>query len=122
MTLRLRVSARAEADIVDILSWSQAQFGEAARRRYETLIATALLDISVEIERPGSTPRPELGDGVRSWHLMLSRDRATDADGRVQRPRHFLLYRVDGDRVVVGRVLHDAMELDRHLRAIGSWE
>jgi toxin ParE1/3/4 len=57
---------------------------------------------------------------VRSWHLRGSRYH-TDGDV-VRRPRHFLIYRVDNDIFVVGRVLHDAMELRRHVAANRSWQ
>ncbi|RWE18757.1 MAG: type II toxin-antitoxin system RelE/ParE family toxin, partial [Mesorhizobium sp.] len=35
--------------------------------------------------------------------------------GIVQRPRHLLLYWIGPSLIGVGRVLHDAMELERHL-------
>ena len=37
-----RVSHAAQADIISILAWSNEQFGEEARRRYEALIAAAI--------------------------------------------------------------------------------
>lgn len=112
---RYRLSAAAQADIVSILTWTHEHFGEAARLRYETLIATALREIAHHPTRPGSLERHELGGNVRSWHLGLSRNRARTGSGVVRRPRHFLIYRLDGEMVVVGRLLHDAMELTRHL-------
>jgi toxin ParE1/3/4 len=49
-------------------------------------------------------------------HLRHSRDRVKKSIGRVQRPRHFLLYRIRDDRSVeIGRVLHDGMDLRRQL-------
>ena len=111
----LRLSQAAEDDIIDILAWSQAQFGEAARRRYQRLIATALRDIASDPAGPGSVARPELGGGVRSRHLRSSREAARGLDGGVARPRHFVIYREVAGQIVVGRVLHDAMELARHL-------
>jgi toxin ParE1/3/4 len=110
-----RLSAAARADIVEILAWTHEQFGESARERYEALIVAALRDISVQPGRVGSVERPELGEGVRSWHLRLSREHARMATGIVRRPRHFLVYRTENDLVVIGRVLHDAMELARHM-------
>ncbi|MCC5872009.1 MAG: type II toxin-antitoxin system RelE/ParE family toxin [Gammaproteobacteria bacterium] len=116
-----RLSAAARGDIVDILARTHERFGDLAAKRYEILIITALRDIAAEPDRPGSRHRPELGQGVRSWHLVLSRDRARRESGMVRRPRHFLIYRVDDDRVDVGRVLHDAMELADHFEAEQSW-
>jgi toxin ParE1/3/4 len=116
---RYRISHAAASDIIDILTWSQQQFGEQARTRYEKLIATAIRDITANPTRPGSAQRPELGEGVRSWHLRGSR---TDTPGGVvRRPRHFLIYRVEGDILVIGRILHDAMELRRHIDTDTPW-
>ena len=43
------------------------------------------------------------------------------AAGVVRRPRHFLIYRFKPDLLVVGRLLHDAMELARHLDPETLW-
>ena len=119
---RYRLSHSAQSDILDILAWSQEQFGESARTRYEALIVAALRDIAMQPDRPGSIERPELGAGIRSWHLRLSRERARTETGVVRQPRHFLIYRPEPDLVVIGRVLHDAMELARHLNPETSWQ
>lgn len=112
----IRLSVSAEADIVSLLAWTESRFGHAARRRYEILLVTALRDIAAEPERVGSVARPELGASVRSYHLFHSRERARSGGEIVHRPRHFLLYRAANPDVIgIGRVLHDAMELERHL-------
>lgn len=115
-----RLTHAAQADIVSILAWSEEQFGEEARKRHEALIATAVRDAASRTDDVGHTSRPELGDGVFSWHLAQSRTRCPG--GRVRRPRHFLICRHDGDVLVVGRVLHDAMELRRHLDPQQPWK
>ena len=120
---RLRLSHAAETDIIDILAWSQSRFGETARRRYEHLIVVALSDVASDPFRPGSLARSELGEGVRSWHLRASRLRVAAPGTVVARPRHLIIYRQTGpDLVAVGRLLHDAMELRRHLQARDIWE
>ncbi len=115
---RYRLTHAAQADIVSILAWSHEQFGEEARKRYETLIATAIRDAAARGDEVGRGLRPELGEGVFSWHLAQSRN----PSGKVHRPRHFLICRRHGDVMVVGRVLHDAMELRRHLDPQQHWE
>lgn len=116
-----RLSTTAQSDILDILAWSHARFGEEARKRYEALIIAALRDIAAQPDRTGSLERPELGIAVRSWHLRLSRKHCSTSAGEVRSPRHILIYRMESDMVVVGRVLHDAMELERHLDPERSW-
>lgn len=120
--LRYRLSDAAQADVIDILAWTQDQFGDAARLRYEGLIVAALRDVATQPDRLGSIERPELGAGVRSWHLRLSRDHVGTGAEIVRRPRHFLIYRVEPALLVVGRLLHDAMELAQHLDPETSWE
>lgn len=119
--LRYRLSDAARADVIDILAWTHEQFGEAARLRYESLIVAALREVAAQPDRPGSIARPELGAGVRSWYLRLSRDHVATPAAVVRRPRHFLVYRAEPALLVVGRVLHDAMELERHLDPDTSW-
>lgn len=120
--LRYRLSDAAQADVTNILAWTHEQFGEVARLRYESLIVASLRDVATQPDRPGSIARPELGAGVRLWHLRLSRDHVATGSPVVRRPRHFLVYRLEPALLVVGRVLHDAMELARHLDPDTSWE
>ena len=100
---------------MDILTWSHEQFGESARKRYRALLAAAFRDVAAEPAGIGSTPRPELGTGLFVWHLRLSRQHVPPAVGVVHRPRHFVVYRRTDSVVEIVRVLHDAMELSRHL-------
>lgn len=111
-----RLSAEAVQDIIALLAYTVSHFGETARRRYEALLATTPRDIADEPERLGSIARPELGQGVRSYHLRYSRRRVPCNLGIVRRPRHLILYRVTDPRMVgIGRILHEGMELERHL-------
>ena len=107
---RLRLSAAAEADIVNLLRWTEEHFGAVPRDRYQRVLSAALADLLADPERPGSQFRDELGDGARLYHLRHSRRRA-----EVARPRHVLLYRIEADgNLAVARVLHDAMDPARH--------
>lgn len=114
-----RLSLQAQSDIESILEWSHATFGRSARRRYQALIAAAVRDIAADPRRVGCQARPVLGEGVYSLHLRLARDRS-EAD-RVERPRHFLIYRIDDKLILIGRVLHDAMDLERHIDPGTVW-
>jgi toxin ParE1/3/4 len=120
--LRYRMSDVAQVDVINILAWTHERLGEPARLRYESLIVAALRDLATQPDRPGSIARPELGAGVRSWHLRLSRNHVATGADVVRRPRHFLVYRFEPALLVVGRVLHDSMELARHLDPDTSWE
>jgi toxin ParE1/3/4 len=104
---------------VSILAWSEEKFGAEACERYRQLIATAIRDAAARSDDVGHQLRPELGDKVFTWHLSQSRTRSPG--GGVRRPRHFLICRQDGDVLIVGRILHDAMELRRHVET-QRWE
>ena len=112
----VRLSAAAEADIISMLAWTEDRFGHAACRRYQTLLITALRDVASDPGRLGSAARPELGPAVRSYHLRYSRERAGTLERIVRTPCHLLLYRTIVPGIIgVGRILHDAMELERHM-------
>jgi toxin ParE1/3/4 len=111
-----RLSATAEADIIQLLAYTHERFGDILRQRYEALLATALRDIAADPGRQGSVARPELGEDVRSYHLRHSGQHARSPLGVVRQPRHLLLYRLQRPSLVgIGRVLHDSMEIQRHL-------
>lgn len=109
---RIKLSQRARQDLDDILAWTIREFGEDAVLRYELLIAQAIKDLVSDPLRPGSRTLDETRvDGLRRYHLSSSRDRTPTP--RVSRPRHFILYRVDGDTFAIVRVLHDARDLSQ---------
>lgn len=119
MTHRIRLAAAARSDVANLLRRSAADFGAAARERYAALIATALADLRADPACLGSADRFEILPGVRTYHLSHCRKRAGTPS--VGKPRHLLAYRVEDDgRVVVLRVLHDAMELEAKLTGIGG--
>jgi len=105
----------AREDIREALVWSLEQFGERAAARYRELVKQAIRGIASDPMRPGSVARPELAKGIRTYHLFISRGRGRNGQGRVERPRHFVVYRRLGDAIEVVRVLHDARELQRHV-------
>jgi len=116
LTRSLELTEAARADVAQILRLSAADFGEAARSRYAALIATAFADLLSDPLRPNSIDRPELAAGVRTYRLRHGRRRAAGRLGAVRTPRHLIVYQTpEPDLVVVLRVLHDAMELERHL-------
>lgn len=97
------------------LLWSRREFGEEAARRYATLLAQALSDITEDPERPGTRQRPELAKGVLVYHLASSRERARSRLGAVRKSRHLIVYRCGDDVIDIIRVLHDARDIRRHL-------
>ncbi|MFZ2964993.1 MAG: type II toxin-antitoxin system RelE/ParE family toxin [Rhodoglobus sp.] len=111
MTFELYLAPEAEADIDDILEWSVTQFGAEIRDGYEELIDAAIRSILDDPDRAGSHDRIDLGGGVRSLHLMSSRDDVSPNVRKIVKPRHFVIYRQVGNVVQVVRLLHEAMNL-----------
>jgi toxin ParE1/3/4 len=111
------ISPVAAEDIASILAWTHDMFGAQARLRYEALLVRAIIDVVDKPERAGSHARPEIGAGLRTYHISYSRNRVSAAVGRVKRPRHLLLFRASTEsRVEIVRVLHDSMDLELHAR------
>jgi toxin ParE1/3/4 len=110
------IAPRARSDIASILAWTGENSGPQTSKRYGKLIATAIEQVAANPEISGSSPRPEIANHCRTYHLFFSRKSAGRPGDRIRNPRHFLLYRVTKSRVVeIGRVLHDSMELQIHL-------
>lgn len=108
----LRIAKPARRDIAHILLWSEDHFGTQAALRYEALLHAGITDVARSPHQVGTKERPEIGVGIRSWHLRLSRDRV--ALQPVGRPRHVVFYVVEDDCSVILRLLHDAMDASRH--------
>ena len=110
------LSVVAERDIVSILTWTHEHFGEQARLRYEALLVQAMIDVAENPRCHGSEARDEIAGLARTYHIWHSRNRVDKVHGRVHRPCHFLLYRVnDRKQIEIGRVLHESVDLPNHL-------
>ena len=108
-------SLAAEQDIIEILVWSEENFGEFGRIRYEKLIIAAIRDLSENPERHGTQQRDEVFENARLYHLIYSR-KSVAVDQRVKRPRHLILFKMVGEQQIeIARVLHDYMDLVQHL-------
>jgi toxin ParE1/3/4 len=90
----------------EVLLYTLVQFGERQYQQYSELIRLALADI---LRNPLATPavhRPEIHRDARVFYIAR----------RGKRARHYFLYRViKGERIQLGRFLHDSMDLQRHL-------
>ena len=110
----LRRSAEAIADIEDCLLLSLTDFGELAAERYAELLSVALEDIQENPDLIGSSEYDEFPH-IRSVHLRYFRDKAKIDGVAVKKPRHFVVYSELEEEIVVIRVLHERMQVERHL-------
>jgi len=101
----VRLSAAAEADYDAILGWTDQRFGAAQAAACADALAASLARLEGGPAIPGARQRDEIAAGLLSVHV-----------GR--RARHLILFRVAdaADRTIdVLRILHDAMDLARHV-------
>lgn len=104
----VQLGRQAEQDFVDILRWTKRSFGEVQARTYSESISLAIQALTDGPEIAGSRLRDEIEPGIRTLHVARS--------GR--KGRHLVVFRVGGDQTIdVLRLLHDSMDLPRHLSA-----
>ena len=105
----IRLSASAAADYREILRWTDKNFGAAQARIYADTLASALRALGAGPAIIGVGERPEIGSGIMTLHVARN--------GR--KGRHLVMFRVgrDQERKVIDvlRLLHDNMDLARHL-------
>ena len=103
---RVRLGAAAELDFANILKWTTENFGARQSRLYRDTLVQAIGELANGPDVAGSKARDEIMRGLRTLHIAR----------RGRRGRHFLLYRVAAGRIIeIGRILHDSMDLQRHL-------
>lgn len=112
-TWTVRLSAAAEADFRQILRWTVDNFGSAQARVYADTLSSALKALSAGPSVIGVKERPEIGSNI--WTLHVARN------GR--KGRHFIMFQFAGAQdskvIDVLRLLHDSMDLERHLPTAG---
>lgn len=105
----LRLTRAAEADFEDILIWTVERFGARQARTYATTLTRAISALTSGPTVTGVRAREDLGPGVATLHVARGR----------RKGRHLIVFRVRIERdeyfIDVLRVLHDTMDLLRHL-------
>lgn len=110
---KLIVTLPARKDLRKIRAYTLARYGRAAADGYERLIKQSFKDLIAEPLRPGSRERQDIHKHIRSYHIALSRVRAS---AKIKAPRHFVLYFLpDADHLVISRLLHDGSDLSNHI-------
>jgi len=117
--IEYRLAGPAEAQIDDILAWSQDRFGERARERYAALLVTAMEDLAADPQQAGVS-WTRLGQiEVGLYHIGHSPGHVEDPAGRVGGPRHIVVFRVGSDGIVdILGFIHERMLRSRALRRV----
>lgn len=105
----VRLATAAQADFEDILRWTVGRFGEAQARTYAETLSLALEALATGPNVIGARARDDIAQGIFTLHVARQ--------GR--KGRHFVVFRIGHDKgrevIEVLRLLHDAMDLPRHL-------
>jgi toxin ParE1/3/4 len=99
------LAAAAQTDLDTIAAWTGVNFGPSQAENYIEGILDTIDELTAPTSPPRSAAREEIAKGLRTLHMRK----------RGRRGRHFLLYSETPREVRLHRVLHDSMELSRHL-------
>jgi toxin ParE1/3/4 len=99
------LAAAAQTDLDNIAAWTTENFGPSQAENYIEAILDTIDELTALKSPYRSHSRDEIAKGMRTLHIRK----------RGRRGRHFLLYSETADEVKIQRVLHDSMELSRHV-------
>ena len=106
---KVLLTATAKADFQGILAWTVARFGETQARAYAQTLSAALEALTAGPTAVGAKDRTDIAQGLFNLHVARK--------GR--KGRHFVLFRIGQVRgreaIEVLRILHDGVDLQRHL-------
>jgi toxin ParE1/3/4 len=103
---RVRLGAAAEVDFANILRWTAENFGARQSRVYRDILVQTIGELADGPNVAGSAARDEIMAGLRTLHVARGGSRSS----------HFLMYRVRQNRTIeIVRILHDRMDLQRHV-------
>lgn len=105
---RVRLTQQAERDLHDISRWTAEHFGARQAKIYAETVTLAIEALKDGPDILGVKLRDEIAPGICALHVARQ--------GR--KGRHFVVFRVGAEQAIdVLRLLHDSMDLTRHVAA-----
>ncbi len=104
MAYRLRRTHLADTDYKDILRETKRKWGIDQRTKYRGMLRDAITTIGKDPFIITSKARDDLHDGARLYPVG----------------KHYLLYWISDQTVILERILHQGMDLSRHLGDLGK--
>ena len=101
----VRLSTVAELDFANILKWTAENFGARQAEIYSDTLLATIRELAAGPDVVGSKARDEIARGLRTLHVARH--------GR--RGSHFIMYRASARSIEIVRILHERMEMRRHL-------
>ncbi|EXI67103.1 MAG: Plasmid stabilization system protein [Candidatus Accumulibacter adjunctus] len=103
---QIRLAERAELDFLDITAWTAENFGARQAEYYAETVTLAMEALHDGPEIMGAKARDDIGSGIRTLHVARQ--------GR--KGRHLVVFKEAEGRIIdVLRLLHDSMDLPRHV-------
>jgi toxin ParE1/3/4 len=107
----IRLASRAEQDFFEVVRWTTDNFGPQQAAVYAETLSLAIGVLAKGPEILGTQRRDEIANGILTLHVARQ--------GR--KGRHFVVFRISGATTIdVLRLLHDSMDLTRHLPSSGQ--
>ena len=105
---QVRLASQAEQDLLEVTRWTTENFVTVQAEQYAETISLAIEALHDGPEILEAKVRDEIGVGIQSLHVTRQ--------GR--KGRHFVAFSVsEGHIINVLRLLHDSMDLAKHLPA-----
>jgi toxin ParE1/3/4 len=102
----VRLARQAELDIEGILAWTEVHFGIQQAQSYLEVLTLALEALTEGPDVVGAKQRNDIQPNIRLLHVAR----------HGKRGRHYVVFRVsEKNRIEVLRIIHDSMDLARHL-------
>jgi toxin ParE1/3/4 len=104
---KIRVARLARQDMVDILAWTREHFGARQQAIYTRTLGLAMRALADDADIADARSAEYIAPGVQLLHVARGH----------RKGRHIIVCRVDtaSGGVDVLRVLHDSMDLVRHV-------
>lgn len=105
----VHLTAAAQSDFRGIVRWTIERFGEEQARVYANILRSTLKDLQDGPNIIGVKSRDDIAKGLFTLHVARNGHRG----------RHLVLFRISRshpvDTLEILRLLHDAMDLQRHV-------
>jgi toxin ParE1/3/4 len=104
---QVRKGPAANADFANILRWTMHHFGKDQTRIYAKTLGAALRDLRAGPHIIGSKPCIDVAEDIYTLHVAR----------RGHPGRHLVVFRANSahHQIDILRILHDSMDLTRHL-------
>jgi toxin ParE1/3/4 len=104
---RVRLAHAAEADLSAIVAWTATHFGATQAQKYAEVLTLAITALHDGPNVVGVKTRDDIAHGIKSLHVARMGHKGS----------HFVVFRAVADNTIdVLRVLHESMDLPRHLQ------